>query len=137
MDPLAFEELLMESLERCGHKVTRSHRSAGGEGVDGEVVIDGSVWFIQAKRYVDTMQPDHVAAFENLCRANGQRGLFIHTGRTCPQSRAVITDGSVVQITAAGRFSLCSPTDRCRCLLRLPIDPCRKQSKGGCYDAAR
>jgi len=110
MDPRAFEELLMESLELFGHKVNRNHRSAGGEGVDGEVVIDGSVWLIQAKRYVDTMQPEHVAAFENLCRANGHRGLFIHTGRTCPQSRAVITDGSVVQIIA-GRALLALLTD--------------------------
>lgn len=110
MDPLAFEELLMESLEQCGHKVTRNHRSTGDGGGDGEVVIDGSVWLIQAKRYADTMLPEDVAAFENLCRVSGRRGLFVHTGRTCPQSRAVITDGSVVQIIA-GRALLALLTD--------------------------
>lgn len=51
MDPLAFEELLLESLERRGHKVTRNHRYTGDGGIDGQVVIEGAIWLIQAKRY--------------------------------------------------------------------------------------
>ncbi|WDF75232.1 restriction endonuclease [Novosphingobium sp. KACC 22771] len=110
MDPFAFEELLVESFERSGHEVERNHRYIGDGGIDGQVAIDGHVWLFQAKRYADSIRPEHVAAFENLCRLNGQRGLFIHTGRTGPQSRAVITDGSVVQIIS-GRALLALLTD--------------------------
>lgn len=82
MDPLAFEELLLESFERRGYKVIRNRRYTGDGGIDGQVVIDGAVWLIQAKRYADTIRSEHVAAFEALCRTKGRRGLFIHTGRT-------------------------------------------------------
>ena len=82
MDPLAFEELLLESLERRGHKVTRNHRYTGDGGIDGQVVIEGAIWLIQAKRYAGTIRPDHVVAFQTLCQSRGCRSLFIHTGRT-------------------------------------------------------
>ncbi|MFD2431520.1 restriction endonuclease [Sphingobium scionense] len=82
MDPLAFEELLLESLERRGHKVTRNHRYTGDGGIDGQVVIEGAIWLIQAKRYAGIIRPDHVVAFQTLCQSRGCRSLFIHTGRT-------------------------------------------------------
>ncbi|SES14647.1 restriction endonuclease [Sphingobium sp. YR768] len=110
MDPLAFEELLLESFERSGHKVVRNRRYTGDGGVDGQVVIDGAVWLIQAKRYADTIRPEHVAAFEALCRTKGCRGLFIHTGRTGPQSRAAAAHGGTVEIIS-GRALLALLTD--------------------------
>lgn len=110
MDPLAFEELLLESFERRGYKVIRNHRYTGDGGIDGQVVIDGAVWLIQAKRYADTILPEHVAAFEALCRARGKRGLFIHTGRTLPRSRAVVARGSSIEILV-GRALLALLTD--------------------------
>jgi restriction system protein len=110
MDPLAFEELLLESFERRGCKVIRNRRYTGDGGIDGQVVIDGAIWLIQAKRYADTIRPEHVAAFDALCRARGKRGLFIHTGRTGPQSRAVVAHGSTIEILA-GRALLALLTD--------------------------
>jgi restriction system protein len=110
MDPLAFEELLLESFERSGHKVVRNRCYTGDGGIDGQVVINGAVWLIQAKRYADTIRPEHVAAFEALCRAKGRRGLFIHTGRTGPQSRATAAHGSTVEIIS-GRALLALLTD--------------------------
>lgn len=100
MDPLAFEELLLESFERRCYKVIRNRRYTG----------DGAIWFIQAKRYADTVRPEHVAAFEALCRARRKRGLFIHTGRSGPQSRAVVAQGSSIEILS-GRALLSLLTD--------------------------
>lgn len=110
MDPLAFEELLLESFERRGHKVIRNRRYTGDGGIDGQVVINGAVWLIQAKRYADTIRPEHVAAFEALCRTKGRRGIFIHTGRTGPQSRAAVAHGSTIEIIS-GRALLDLLTD--------------------------
>jgi len=110
MDPLAFEELLLESIERRGYKVIRNRRYTGDGGIDGQVVIVGAIWLIQTKRYADTIRPEHVAAFEALCRARGKRGLFIHTGRTGPQSRAVVAHGSTIEILS-GRALLSLLTD--------------------------
>lgn len=87
MDPLAFEELVLESFQRRGHKVVRSHRYTGAGGIDGGVVIDGAIWLIQARRYAGTIRPEHVFAFETLCHSRGCRSLFIHTGRTGLQSQ--------------------------------------------------
>lgn len=98
MDPLAFEELLLERFERRGCKVVRNQHYTGDGGIDGQVVIDGVVWLIQAKRYAGSIRPDYVAAFEQLCRTRGQRGFFIHTGRTGPQSRSAVANGSAVYI---------------------------------------
>lgn len=98
MDPLAFEELLLECFERRGHGVVRNRRYTGDNGIDGQVMIEGDIWLIQAKRYADAIRPEHVAAFEALCRAKGRRGLFIHTGRTGPQSRAMVAGSDRVAI---------------------------------------
>ena len=110
MDPLAFDELLLESFERRGQKVIRNRRYTGDGGIEWHVVINGIVWFIQAKRYADSIRPDHVVAFAALCRAKGRRGLFIHTGRTGPQSRAAIAHGGEIEIIS-GRMLLAVLTD--------------------------
>lgn len=102
MDPLAFEELLLECFERRGHGVVRGPRYTGDGGIDGQVMIEGEIWLTQAKRYADAIRPEHVAAFEALCRAKGRRGLFIHTGRIGPQSR-VMTAGSDGVAIVSGR----------------------------------
>lgn len=97
-DPLAFEELLLESFERRGHKVLRNRRYTGDGGIDGEVVIDGATWLIQAKRYANAIRPEHVVAFDTLCQARRCWGLFIHTGRTGPQSRLTVSHSGTVRI---------------------------------------
>jgi len=104
MDSLAFEELLLESFERRGFRVIRNHRYTGDGGIDGKVMIDGSLWLIQAKRYATAIRPEHVSAFDALCRAKNCRGLFIHTGRTGPQSREFIGNSSHVEIISGRRL---------------------------------
>lgn len=104
MDPLAFEELLLEAFERRGHRVIRNRRYTGDGGVDGEVIIDGERWLIQAKRYRDAIRPEHVSDFVQLCAARRQRGLFIHTGRTGGMSRAVADGATGIEIVSGRRL---------------------------------
>ena len=104
MDPLAFEELLLEAFERRGHRVIRNCRYTGDGGVDGEVIIDGIRFLIQAKRYKDAIRPEHVWDFAQLCATRRQRGLFIHTGRTGGMSRAVVDGATGIQIVSGQKL---------------------------------
>lgn len=104
MDPLAFEELLLEAFERGGHRVIRNRRYTGDGGLDGEVIIDGERWLIQAKRYRDTIKPEHVRDFAQLCAIRQQRGLFIHTGRTGGMSRTVVDRATGIEIVSGQRL---------------------------------
>ncbi|QUT08154.1 restriction endonuclease [Sphingobium phenoxybenzoativorans] len=104
MDPLAFEELLLEAFERRGYRVIRNRRYTGDGGVDGEVIIDGEHWLIQAKRYRDAIKPEHVWNFAQLCATRRRRGLFIHTGRTGGMSRAVVDRATGIEIVSGQRL---------------------------------
>ena len=104
MDALAFEELLLESFAMRGHKVVRSHRYTGDGGVDGQVVIGGQTWLIQAKRYASAIRPEHVEAFALLCRRRGMPGLFIHTGRTGGLSRNLIDRHQHIEFISGERL---------------------------------
>lgn len=104
MDPLAFEELLLEAFERRGHRVIRNHRYTGDGGVDGEVIINGERWLIQAKRYRDAIRPDHVRDFAMLCATRRRRGMFIHTGRTGGMSRTVVLSADSIEIVSGQRL---------------------------------
>lgn len=104
MDPLAFEELLLEAFERRGHRVIRNCRYTGDGGVDGEVIIDGIRFLIQAKRYKDAIRPEHVWDFAQLCATRRQRGLFIHTGRTGGMSCAVVDGATGIQIVSGQKL---------------------------------
>lgn len=104
MDPLAFEELLLESLERRGHRVVRNRRYTGDGGIDGKVLIAGQIWLIQAKRYASAIRPEHVEAFSQLCRAKGVSGLFVHTGRTGGSSSRFLDANPHVELISGERL---------------------------------
>ncbi|PJG47191.1 restriction endonuclease [Sphingobium sp. LB126] len=116
MDPLAFEELLLECFERRGLRITRNRRYTGDGGVDGRVVIDGKTVLIQAKRYAAAIRPEHVVDFIALCRARHCRGLFIHTGRTGPQSRQHVAADSLVSIVSGAELIALLRGDPVACL---------------------
>ena len=118
MDPLAFEELLLESLESRGLRVIRNRRYTGDGGIDGRVIIDGETVLIQAKRYASSIRPEHVAAFATLCRTRRCRGLFIHTGRTGPQSRQLIIDNTNITIVSGSELIALLRGDLVTCLTR-------------------
>ncbi len=104
MDALAFEELLLEAFERRGFRVIRNHRYTGDGGLDGQVVISGRTWLVQAKRYASAIRPEHVREFAALCSRCGQTGLFIHTGRTGGESRDAIAGASEIEIISGQRL---------------------------------
>lgn len=104
MDPLAFEELLLEAFERRGHRAIRNRRYTGDGGADGAVIIDGERWLIQAKHYRDAVRPAHVWDFARLCAKRRQRGMFIHTGRTGGMGRSVIDRATGIEIVSGQRL---------------------------------
>lgn len=98
VNPLVFEEMVLTVLERRGLRIERSARYTGDGGADGSFALNGRAWLIQDKRYCKAISPQHVKAFEDLCRRSGARGLFIHTGRTGPGARAAEAAAPSVRI---------------------------------------
>jgi restriction system protein len=87
INPYVFEELLLLALENQGLKVIRNPSYSGDGGLDGQVLIAGERWLIQAKRYSRSISPQHVRDFGELLAREGCCGFFIHTGRTGRKSR--------------------------------------------------
>ena len=88
--PNVFEELLLTALKSPMRKVKRNQRYTGDGGLDGKVRIHGQWHLVQAKRYSNHIDPNHVKEFVDLCRREGCPGLFIHTGKTGEKSRDII-----------------------------------------------
>ncbi|MBN6739615.1 restriction endonuclease [Acidithiobacillus sp. MC6.1] len=95
MDPLVFEELVLELYLLQGFRIRRGTRYSGDGGIDGWVKVPPSqnaspVWTpIQCKRYASAINPQHVADFSDLLSRHKKHfGLFVHTGRTGERSRA-------------------------------------------------
>ena len=66
ISPYVFEELLLSAFERQGLTVVRNASYSGDGGLDGQVIIDGEHWLIQAKRYSRAVSPAHVEDFDRL-----------------------------------------------------------------------
>ena len=95
LNPFVFEELLLTALKQRGHKITRNKRYTGDGGIDGQVIIEGQHYLIQAKRYSGYINQKDVRKFSWLCKVQGIQGLFIHTGKTGKASRAVERYGMI------------------------------------------
>lgn len=91
IDPFTFEELVLTAFQDRGLKVNRNPRYTGDGGIDGQIHIGGISVLIQAKRYSRAIRPAHVQEFALLCQAQHKRGVFVHTGRTGPMSRSVLS----------------------------------------------
>lgn len=100
IDCFAFEEALLSSIEREGHRVKRNECYTGDGGVDGEFVIDGISLLLQAKRYQGHIDREDVAAFVALCAKRKMHGVFAHSGRTSVGTWA-LGDGFVVIVSGA------------------------------------
>lgn len=100
MDPLAFEELVMEALERRGLKVRRSASYSGDGGKDGEVKLKGAWHLLQMKRYAGNINPKHVRDFISLCQKKKRTGVFIHTGKTTPASKDALSGADEVAVVS-------------------------------------
>lgn len=92
IDPFTFEELVLEALERRGHRIKRNARYTGDGGIDGQCWIKGRHVLVQSKRYRNHINPAHVRAFQRILTERDCHGLFVHTGRTGKASRSLAQD---------------------------------------------
>lgn len=104
INPYVFEELLLLALERQGLTVVRNTSYSGDGGIDGQVIIDGEHWLIQAKRYSRAITPVHVRDFDLLLERYSRRGFFIHTGRTGQLSRIASSASPHLHIISGQRL---------------------------------
>jgi restriction system protein len=83
INPLTFEELVLDGFAGQGWVVERNQRYSGDGGLDGKVYRDG-VWYgIQCKRYKGAISTAHVQQFvRDIQRFGLAGGFFVHTGRT-------------------------------------------------------
>ena len=88
MSPYAFEELVLLAFEDQGYKVRRNQSYSHDGGIDGQVRIRNSWYFIQSKRYSNYINANHVKDFDDLCKNNRTKGYFIHTGKTGSLSKS-------------------------------------------------
>ena len=112
IDPLMFEELILESFARTGFRVRRNRRYSGDGGIDGQVWLNGTWAPVQCKRYSAHINPAHVADFAVvLQRCRARAGLFIHTGRTGPASREGAASAGVTIISGRRLIALLQARD--------------------------
>jgi len=99
-----FEEMLMEALERSGHKVYRNKRYTGDGGIDGRVRINGVFYIIQAKRYSNFIDKQDVIKLATIASGMGCKGLFCHTGKTRDSVRDVAAANGQIEIISGQRL---------------------------------
>lgn len=80
MDPLAFEELIIEAFEKRTINVKRSPSYSGDGGQDGGVKIKRVCHLLQIKRYEGNIKPADVRPFVDLCAKKKASGVFVHSG---------------------------------------------------------
>ncbi|WP_275372381.1 restriction endonuclease [Xenorhabdus bovienii] len=86
INPYVFEELLLLAFKNQGFKIQRNKSYSEDGGLDGKVWIDGRCFLIQAKRYGQAINSQHVEEFGKLLQKIKCEGFFIHTGRTGEKS---------------------------------------------------
>lgn len=110
IDPLVFEEVVLSAIEDAGHIVLRNRAYTGDGGVDGRVVVPGTlgrIWAVQVKRYAATVTPDHVAGFVATVREGGYAGgIFVHCGRTGPMAYRWMAGTAVELISGSALLEL-------------------------------
>ena len=83
IDPLVFEEMVLDAFQKKGWIVERNTRYSGDGGLDGKVFLDNRWRGIQCKRYKGAIQTAQVDQFaRDLQKFGLERGYFVHTGRT-------------------------------------------------------
>lgn len=104
INPYVFEALLLLAFERQGYAVIRNTSYSGDGGLDGQVIIEGKTYLIQAKRYGRTITPSHITRFGALLRHHHCDGFFIHTGRTGQLSRVLLQNHPHVHLVSGRKL---------------------------------
>ncbi len=104
INPYVFEELLLLAFERQGYAVIHNTAYSGDGGLDGQVIIEGKTYLIQAKRYGRTITPSHITSFGALLRHHHCQGFFIHTGRTGQLSHALLQNHPHIHLVSGQKL---------------------------------
>ncbi|MBD2450486.1 restriction endonuclease [Nostoc sp. FACHB-152] len=105
IDPYVFEELLLACCQEQGWQIERNLKYSGDGGVDGRVWIADSLYLIQAKRYADYINSQHIQQFQQIIQQrSASGGFFIHTGKTGDKSKQMINDCPQVILVSGQRL---------------------------------
>lgn len=112
IDPLVFEELVLDAFARNGYQVQRGTRYSGDGGLDGRVHKDGAWYGIQCKRYSGAIHTPHIERFSaDMLRENLPAGFFVHTGKTplaakqsCPSHIILLSGQKLVDFLCQQNF---------------------------------
>ncbi|AIA55459.1 putative membrane protein [Acidithiobacillus caldus ATCC 51756] len=70
LDPLVFEELVLDAFQKKGWIVERNRRYSGDGGLDGKVFMDNRWRGIQCKRYKGPIQTAHAHKSNHGCKSS-------------------------------------------------------------------
>jgi restriction system protein len=105
LNPFQFEELILTCCEERGWRIKRNSRYTGDGGIDGRVWIAEDLFLMQAKRYRNYIDTQHIRDFQNVIqRENAQGGLFVHTGQTGALSKKVAYEADTIIILSGRRL---------------------------------
>jgi len=105
INPFVFEELILYAFKKKGMKIYRNKRYTGDGGIDGKVRFHKKLILIQAKRYTNYINLNHVRDFAELCTRKRKNGFFIHTGKTGDGSKKILESYKNVRIIS-GQYLL-------------------------------
>ncbi len=106
INPFVFEEMILTAIKAQGHSITRNKKYTGDGGIDGRCNINGIDYLVQAKRYKAHINPAHVEEFAQICRKQGKKGLFVHTGKTGAKSKTIAQKTKIEMISGQRLLNL-------------------------------
>ena len=104
IDPYVFEELILTVVEQNNIKITRNTKYSGDGGLDGKFKLNNQVILIQAKRYKNYINLQHVTTFITLVNKKNHLGLFIHTGKTGKNTKNIVNGCKNVTILSGSKL---------------------------------
>lgn len=104
IDPFVFEELILLSFKKHGFKIKRNKKYTHDGGIDGRVKRNGQKYLIQAKRYSEYINIEHVREFIKVCRYNRMNGYFIHTGKTGAEVKELLKQNPQIKIISGEKL---------------------------------
>ena len=111
IDAFVFEELLLYSFQQNGAKIIRNKKYTGDGGIDGKVIDNMGNSLVQAKRYTNHINLQHVKDFTELINNDkwANHGYFVHTGKTGKGVYDVLASSNVTLISGSKLLDLIIP----------------------------
>lgn len=104
IDPFVFEELILLTFKKYGFRIKQNKHYTHDGGIDGRVKKNGEKFLIQAKRYSENINIEHVKDFIKVCRSYKVRGYFIHTGKTGREVKKLIKTNPQIKIISGEKI---------------------------------